>query len=44
MSTGAWVMFLVGITVLFGGLAVCIGIALKAGQSGSRESPGEGDG
>ena len=31
MTTGAISMLLVGITVLFGGLAVCIGIALKAG-------------
>jgi len=29
MPLSAWVMFIFGCTVLYGGLAICIGIAIR---------------
>jgi hypothetical protein len=29
MTTAAWVMLVVGSLVLFGGLAVCVGVAIR---------------
>lgn len=36
MPVSAWIMFAFGCVVLYGGLAVCIGIAIKKQKLGDR--------
>lgn len=40
MSTAAWVTMFLGLLVLFGGLFICITIALKTAEAG-RSAPSE---